>query len=133
MQYFIQVIIPFRLTLNGFKKTFAKIYMNAHFFHLCFLQFLFSFRRLFDSLSYPRIIVLLRFYFNVLFGEILVIKWGKNFNKVILCNIRIRRVCNTILVKSARFVFDFFHGNIRKIVPKYVAFLCLFYIIVIVG
>ena len=57
-----------------------------------------------------------------------IVYWGRravfqHFDKVIICIIRIRRVC----INNMQLVFEFFHGNIIIIVPKYAAFLCLFH------
>ena len=59
--------------------------------------------------------------------ETLVIKWAKNFIKVIICFIRIRRVWDTAPANGWLFVFKIFHWNIRKVALKYETLLCFFY------
>ena len=45
-----------------------------------------------------------------------------------ICIIPVRRVYDIVPANNAQLVFEFFQGNIRKVVPKYVTLLCFFYI-----
>ena len=68
-----------------------------------------------------------------IFWEKRVINCANSFNKAIIGIIRTRRFYNTFPVNSASFVFEFFHGNIKKIALKSIRFLSFFYINILVG